>query len=692
MQSSHVPIVISDEDSDPEISILPIPVLPRYRPFTGLPSTIRSEGLVSRSSSKGRTSLARISTIDLDSSDDEIPSVLDIISQRVVKSTHSTKPPLFADLLDSTETSSLLTKTAEAPPSRKVSLGSGTIPTTSYVNIIMEMENLGESSRSSKRLSPSKTIISSKVTRMIEMDDLEGIIDLDDLAGITDLTTRSTSHGDLTEKKHEHRKKRKSGEAERAILDLDDLVNEDLQTDGRSAGAPKKKRRSGHGAEKESSVDDVGRSEKEGGGKKGKQKEVEETRSVTIDGDEDDTGEKRKLSKEEKEALKMKERMEREAFKEKEKKEKEMAKAAAKAAKEAEKSFQKKLADANRLRTSKRDTVREVHLYLSSDLALPTSPIAGALPEIRARLTENNSALHTLSEENSPAPGIVRFKRHVTSSYDHTAKRFVPLDIPRWEWETTTLIIVTAETIVDRLPPLSSMQGTAEILTGDSLVDWISDMRLCLGMDMTHQLFLVIKDLWKYCAKTKTLANREFTAAARAGLEGGSRDGNGPGDWKGRPSKERIEMELLKLQLSQKCFVVHVEKTEDIEDWIFNLACDIAIRPYKLISKSHLNFCPPDGIRKSSEPVGILELMLQQVQGITPSAAAGIAVEYPTFRHLMRAYDRAERKGMSEAEGLLKDCEVRNLKNGTANGRTLKGALSKRVYSVLRGEDSLALV
>ncbi|EIW68055.1 hypothetical protein TREMEDRAFT_15378, partial [Tremella mesenterica DSM 1558] len=380
------------------------------------------------------------------------------------------------------------------------------------------------------------------------------------------------------------------------------------------------------------------------------------------------------LSKEEKEALKMKERMEREAFKEKEKKEKEMAKAAAK------------------LRTSKRDTVREIHLYLSSDLALPTSPIAGALPEIRARLTENNSALHTLSEENSPAPGIVRFKRHVTSSYDHTAKRFVPLDIPRWEWETTTLIIVTAETIVDRLPPLPSTQGTAEIMTGDSLVDWISDMRLCLGMDMTHQLFLVIKDLWKYCAKTKTLANREFTAAARAGLEGGSRDGSGPGDWKGRPSKERIEMELLKLQLSQKCFVVHaVEKTEDIEDWIFNLACDIAIRPYKLISKSHLNFCPPDGIRKSSEPVGILELMLQQVQGITPSAAAGIAVEYPTFRHLMRAYDRAERRGMSEAEGLLKDCEVRNLKNGTANGRTLKGALSKRVYSVLRGEDSLAL-
>ena len=51
--------------------------------------------------------------------------------------------------------------------------------------------------------------------------------------------------------------------------------------------------------------------------------------------------------------------------------------------------------------------------------------------------------------------------------------------------------------------------------------------------------------------------------------------------------------------------------------------------------------------------------MLQEVQGITPSAAAGIAAEYPTFRELMEAYERAERRGGEEkAESMLKDCEV----------------------------------
>jgi len=48
--------------------------------------------------------------------------------------------------------------------------------------------------------------------------------------------------------------------------------------------------------------------------------------------------------------------------------------------------------------------------------------------------------------------------------------------------------------------------------------------------------------------------------------------------------------------------------------------------------------------------------MLQEVQGITQSAASGIAAEYPTFAALMRAFEKAERRGTAEA--LLADCEV----------------------------------
>ena len=80
---------------------------------------------------------------------------------------------------------------------------------------------------------------------------------------------------------------------------------------------------------------------------------------------------------------------------------------------------------------------------------------------------------------------------------------------------------------------------------------------------------------------------------------------------------------------------------------------------YKLLSKSHLNFVPTDHPRKGSTPTEVLEFMLQEVQGITPSAAAGIAAVYPSFRALMEAYEKAERKGgVGRAEGMLADCEV----------------------------------
>lgn len=149
----------------------------------------------------------------------------------------------------------------------------------------------------------------------------------------------------------------------------------------------------------------------------------------------------------------------------------------------------------------------------------------------------------------------------------------------------------------------------------------------------------------------------------------------------------------------EKTSLITAEKTEDVEDWIFNLAADVAIRPvsllltllmqYKLLQKAHLSFAPADGIRKGATPTGTFELMLQEVPGITPSAAAGIALEYPTFRELQRAFEKAERN--NTATTLLAECRVSNLKNGTANGRKLGKALASKVYMAFRQVDSLAL-
>ncbi|OWZ34011.1 crossover junction endonuclease EME1 [Cryptococcus neoformans AD2-60a] len=406
------------------------------------------------------------------------------------------------------------------------------------------------------------------------------------------------------------------------------------------------------------------------------------------------------LTRQEMAAIKASEREAKAAQKAKEKEARQFERDTAKAAKEAERSYQRKVAQVNKLRTSKQDTLREIHLYLSADMSLPSSPIAGALPELRNRIQDCQSALHFLPEPDSPIPGVIRFKRHLQARWDPESKRFVPLDDPRWVWEKTVLVLITAEELVDKIADADV--GGREDADADADVDvlaqWASDVRLLLGLAMSDQVVLMIKGLQKYYSKSRSLANKDYINAARAGLDGGSATATtttaavngryGPP----RPTRDQIEAEMVRLQVAEHFFLVHVEKTEDVEDWVYNIAADIALRPYKLVSKSHLNFAPAEGTRKALQPTAVLELMLQEVQGITASAAAGITEKYPTFRRLMEAFEMEEQRGgMERAEMMLQYCEVRNLKSGHASGRNLNKALSKRVYNAFRGTDSLSL-
>ncbi|KIR75061.1 hypothetical protein I310_01337 [Cryptococcus deuterogattii CA1014] len=274
------------------------------------------------------------------------------------------------------------------------------------------------------------------------------------------------------------------------------------------------------------------------------------------------------LTREEMAAIKASEREAKAAQKAKEKEARQLERDTAKAAKEAEKSYQRKVANVNKasishtnypkrahklvltkllqLRTSKQDTLREIHLYLSADMSLPSSPIAGAVPEIRNRIQDCQSALHFLPESDCPIPGVIRFKRYLQAQWDPESKRFVPLDDPRWVWEKTVLIIITAEELVDKIAK-GGEEGEKDVLA-----QWVSDVRLLLGLTMSDQVMLMIKGLQKYYSKSRALANKDYINAARAGLEGGGGGGGGPGSstaikptrMNGRPTRDRIEAEM----------------------------------------------------------------------------------------------------------------------------------------------------
>lgn len=151
--------------------------------------------------------------------------------------------------------------------------------------------------------------------------------------------------------------------------------------------------------------------------------------------------------------------------------------------------------------------------------------------------------MHTLNEKECPQAGVIRFKRHVKAKYDAKAKKWVILAEDRWEWESTVVLVVQAEEILDLIH--SKANGLAE---------WASDARMTMRLKQTDQVVVMIKGLQKYYAKTKTLANREFTAAARASL-GEINPVRRPVGV--RADKAMVERELVKLQVAERCFLVH---------------------------------------------------------------------------------------------------------------------------------------
>ena len=129
--------------------------------------------------------------------------------------------------------------------------------------------------------------------------------------------------------------------------------------------------------------------------------------------------------------------------------------------------------------------------------------------------------------------------------WDLEKKRFVLLDEVRWVWENTVMLVVTAEDVVDKI-----LEG------GGNLKSWIVDTRMLLGLAEKDQVIVMMRGLGKYYSKTKTIANREFTAAARAGLDGASGGGRSIRAAGGRMEKDTVERELVKLQVDQGCFII----------------------------------------------------------------------------------------------------------------------------------------
>ncbi len=77
--------------------------------------------------------------------------------------------------------------------------------------------------------------------------------------------------------------------------------------------------------------------------------------------------------------------------------------------------------------------------------------------------------------------------------------------------------------------------------------------------------------------------------------------------------------------------------------------------------------------------------MLRQIHLVEDSSASAVVKHYPTLNSLFTAYQQCATR--DQAEKLLADIVVQRYGKSGETNRRLGPALSKRIYTVLMGED-----
>ena len=220
-------------------------------------------------------------------------------------------------------------------------------------------------------------------------------------------------------------------------------------------------------------------------------------------------------------------------------------------------------------------------MYLSQDLMQAPSPFAPSFPLLKTKFEELSSDINSL--DSSPVPGLIQFKRFRRANWDEARGIWVPVNEKDEGWveEGIVGLFVKADELVDKMRASIDNRQAGET-EDETLESWIANVhrhvkipidRLC-PLDQippTHpadnrglpRVMLIIHGLKAYYSKTRSAANREYAANAKAALAEAERQADlqqGSSSSKGKraatkpKAKERldkdvIERELVKLHL-----------------------------------------------------------------------------------------------------------------------------------------------
>lgn len=359
----------------------------------------------------------------------------------------------------------------------------------------------------------------------------------------------------------------------------------------------------------------------------------------------------------------------------------------------------KRWKEANRLRSSKTETMKEMFVDMDSGLFAPGQPLATCKNSIKARLEEEGAA-QVCFKDTIISPPLIRFRRKVKAVWNTDRRHWMPLDREEIVDESTTIVYVDAKEIVD-------------LVASKGLVVWYDDLRKRLlrsvppSAEKDFQIFLVVQGLIKYYAKIKANENRVYAARIRnqlaqeaggAAVEPVEAESSRAVSKSKAPAaaaapQDEVERALLQLKFLHRCYVIHVGALIDGVEWIHQLTSDISIRPYKALRDSHLTFSVDSRNTTANDNSEIWSMMLQQIPRVTASIAASITTVYPTLPSLVKAYKQCP--DQLHQNQLLSTIQIATNVDGTerrGNRTNLGLQLSKRICAVLQNRNPELLI
>ncbi|WFD32197.1 hypothetical protein MSPP1_003240 [Malassezia sp. CBS 17886] len=288
--------------------------------------------------------------------------------------------------------------------------------------------------------------------------------------------------------------------------------------------------------------------------------------------------------------------------------------------------------EANRVRLRKSDTMRDLVIRVDAGLVTGESSALGCVfSELRTRWEADGASVHVAATrlaqqlDRDACCGTICFERRVRSRYDPVQKHWEPLDDERLLREAVLLVVLTAEQLVAALAD-GSLRTQIASATAAAPATGVE------RADETERRFVFVTGVDAHLHRLRTQRNRDYARDIRMRMEQGlnSQAVRVP---TGNQLAGDIEDALMGLQLVERYYVVRPADAAEVIECLYAIACDVSIRPYKLLQRDSMLTYQVARTRRGASDSDTFQMMLEQI---------AITVRYPTFRALSDAYEAAD--------------------------------------------------